>query len=67
MTIQKSDESTVQRIRESTRAKLLCLAKKDGRSPVEVLDRVINAALRVHGINPETLKPIKPRVPQAGG
>jgi hypothetical protein len=67
MNTSKPDTLTVQRIRESTRAKLLYLAKEEDRSPVVVLDRLVNAALRSHGINPETLKPMKPRVPQAGG
>ncbi|KKN40350.1 hypothetical protein LCGC14_0734020 [marine sediment metagenome] len=60
MNDQKPDTLTVQRIRESTRAKLICLAEEEDRSPVVVLDRLINAALRAHGINTETLKPNQP-------
>lgn len=54
----QDDVLKLQRIRTSTRAKLLRLASAQDRSPVAVLDRLVSRGLRDHGIDPDTLEPM---------
>lgn len=51
------DNLTLQRIRVSTRAKLVALAKADRRSPVSELDWIVDEACRAKGIDPDAIGP----------
>lgn len=50
----KAETLTLQRIRTATREKLLRVARIDDRSPVAVLDRLLDEALRDRGVEVET-------------